>query len=308
MKFEADEAKWPLKKAFLILFGSTAVTLILWLGFSGLHSLWKQKRLSDERYKITAIVQTGPEKEALKTVYLAELLGLSTDTPKNLYSIELKKAELALLSSPLIAKATVKRMPPNAIYVDYEVRKPIAWLADYKNTAIDREGYLFPVAPFFSPKEMPEIYLGLPPFGGAEDSFGRKGGLWRTPLHNRYLNLALDLLQTLEGSPWKEGLRIKRIDVSNAFAPSLGRREIVLFTEEEISLRRDGKELTFIFPKILRLAPKEYAQQLQNFFALRKSMVEDYRRQLATADRGGRFSPRIIDLRILQLAFVENHS
>ena len=63
-----------------------------------------------------------------------------------------------------------------------------------------------------------------------------------------------------------------------------------------------------MFPKILRLAPKDYAQQLGNFFSLRKNMIEDYRRQLASLQQGGTFSPRIIDLRIPQLAFVENRS
>jgi hypothetical protein len=199
----------------------------------------------------------------------------------------------------------VKRLPPNTLYVDYEVRRPIAWIADYQNTAIDRKGYLFPIDPFLSPKQMPEIYLGLPPFEAAEDSFGRSGGRWRAPLSNRYLTLAFDLLQTFEGSPWREGLRLQRIDVSNAFAPSLGRREIVLFTEEEISFKTG--EATFVFPKILRLAPKDWNQQLQNFFALRRSMIEDYKKQLVQLGEGCKFAPRIIDLRVPQLAFVENH-
>jgi hypothetical protein len=301
------ESQWTMRQALFCLVGSTVATLVLSVGGYYGYQSWKFKRMTADRFQVAAIVQTGPEREALKTVYLAELLGLAADAPKNLYTIDLKQAEKALLSSPLIQKAHLKRMPPGALYVDYEVRKPIAWIADYKNTAIDREGYLFPVAPFLSPKEMTEIYLGLPQFGAPEDNYGRKGGLWRTPLQNRYLNLALALLQTFEGSPWKEGLRIKRIDVSNAFAPTLGRREIVLFTEEEFSIRQTDKELTFIFPKILRLAPRDYAQQLNNFFALRRTMVEDYRKQLATADTGGRFAPRIVDLRILQLAFVENH-
>lgn len=301
------ESQWTMRQALFCLVGSTVATLVFSVGGYFGYQNWKHRRMSAERFQVTAIVQTGPEREALKTVYLAELLGLSVDAPKNLYTVNLKQAEKALLSSPLIQRAYLKRIPPGALYIDYEVRKPIAWIADYKNTAIDREGYLFPVAPFLSPKEMTEIYLGLPPFGAPEDSYGRRGGLWRTPLQNRYLNLALELLQTFEGSPWKEGLRIKRIDVSNAFAPTLGRREIVLFTEEEFSVRQSEKELTFIFPKILRLAPRDYAQQLNNFFALRKTMVEDYRKQLASADEGGRFAPRIVDLRIMQLAFVENH-
>ncbi|OGN63937.1 MAG: hypothetical protein A3E80_01420 [Chlamydiae bacterium RIFCSPHIGHO2_12_FULL_49_9] len=268
----------------------------------------KQKRLSDEAYKIAAIVQTGPEKEALKTAYLAELLSLSIDQPTHLYRVDLKRAVQKLLSSPLIADARVKRMPPNTLYIDYEVRRPVAWLSDYKNIGIDQAGFLFPMTPFFSPKNLPEIYLGLPAFGAPEDSFGRKGGAWLSPIKNRYLNLAFEVLQYLEGSSWKEGLQIKRIDVSNAFAPSLGQREIVLFTEEEITVRRNEKEIACIFPKILRLAPKEYHQQLANFIALRRSMVEDYRRQMASLQLSCRFAPRIIDLRIPQLAFIENDS
>ncbi len=301
-------SKLPIQKAFLILGGSVAITLILAFGSYSVYGKLKQKRIHSDRYKIEGIIQTGPEKEALKTVYLAELLGLSADTPKNIYALDLKKAEAALLSSPLIAKAKVKRLPPNTLYIDYEVHRPIAWVSDYANTAIDRSGYLFPIAPFLSPKEMPEIYLGLPPFESEADSFGRSGGRWRMPLQNRYLDLAFNLLQTFEGSPWRDGLRIKRIDVSNAFAPSLGRREIVLITEEEISLKKENHEIAFTFPKVLRLAPKDWNQQLQNFFALRQNMIEDYKKQLGLAEEGRAFKPRIIDLRVPQLAFVENQS
>jgi hypothetical protein len=281
-----------------------AVTLCCYFGVSFVYKSWQHRRYHSEQYRIQGIVQTGPEKEALKTAYLAELLGLSVDAPMNLYALDLRKAEKALLASPLIRAAHVKRLPPNTLYVDYEVRIPVAMLADYANTAIDREGYLFPAAPFLSPKELPEIYLGLPPFGAEEDSYGRRGGRWRTPLHNRYLSLALEILQTFEGSPWREGLRLKRIDVSNAFAPTLGRREIALFTEEELVLRSGDKQNTFVFPKILRLAPKDYSQQLAHFFSLRKTMIEDYRRQLIGAEEGGRFAPRIVDLRVQHLAFV----
>ncbi len=297
--------EWSLRQSILCLVGSTLVTLILSLGG---YFLWKrdrQNRLGDENYRIASIVQTGPEKEALKTAYLAELLSLSADRPQSIYAFDLKKGEARLLASPLIRQAKIKRLPPATLYVDYEVRKPVAWLADYHNTGIDREGYLFPMSPFFSPKQLPEIYLGLPPFGSQDDRSGRKGGEWLAPLHNKHLSLAFEILQYLEGTPWKEGLVVKRIDVSNAFAASLGQREIVLFTEEELNIRQNEREIVFVFPKILRLAPKEYAQQLGNFFALRRTMMDDYRRQIASADQSSRFSPRIVDLRIPQLAFVQ---
>lgn len=301
-------SEWSLRKSMAFLIASTCVTLTLALSSYFLWNHYKKKRLQDPAYRVVAIVQTGSEREALKTSYLAELLHLSVDRPISLYALDPKKCEEKLLCSPLIASAKVKRLPPGTLYIDYEVRKPIAWLSDYQNIAIDRKGYLFPVTPFFSPKNLPEIYLGLPAFGEMEDAQGRAGGSWQAPLQNRYLHLALELLQYLEGSPWKEGLRIKRIDVSNAFAPSLGQREVVLFTEEELSIRQKEREILCVFPKILRLSPKEYTQQLSHFLTLRRSMMEDYRRQLAGAKEGGQFAPRIIDLRIPQLAFIENHS
>ena len=297
---------WTMRQALFCLIGSTCVTLALSLGGFKIWTDFSQARKTDEKYKITAIVQTGPEKEALKTTYLAELLGLSVDSPVSLYAVNLKKMEQKLLASPLISSAKIKRIPPGTLYVDYSVRKPIAWLSDYQNVAIDREGYLFPATPFFTPKQLPEIYLGLPPFGASEDRLGRKGGLWLAPIQNKHLHLAFEILQFLEGSAWKEGLRVQRIDVSNAFAPSLGQREIVLFTEEEIAVKQGESEVVCVFPKILRVAPREYAQQLTNFFSLKRSMAEDYKKQLASARQSGRFAPRIVDLRIPQLAFVEN--
>lgn len=284
--------EWTMKQSLFCLIGSTCLTLAIAL--SG-YTIWKKQRiekLQSPAYRISSIIQTGPEKEALKTAYLAELLGLSADAPMQLYGLNPRKAAQMLLSSPLIAHAKVKRLPPSTLYIDYEVRKPMARVADFQNTAIDREGYLFPIDPFFSPKRLPEIYLGLSADTG-----------WH--IKSPYFDLALEILQFLETAPWKEGLRIERIDVSNAFAPSLGQREVVLFTEEELSVRKENGEIVCVFPKILRLAPKDYTQQLNNFFALRKTMMEDYRRQIASLEEGGRFAPRIVDLRIPQLAFVE---
>lgn len=298
---------WTMKQALFCLIGSTSLTLALSLGAFWSYRHWKNQRMTDEKCRIVAIVQTGPDKEALKTAYLAELLHLSSDAPTQLYALDLKKATAKLLSSPLIANAQIKRIPPGTLYIDYTVRKPAALLSDYANTAVDQDGFLFPVAPFFSPKQLPEIYLGLPPFGSPEDSMGRSGGSWQVPLKNRYLTLALEILRFLEDSPWKEGMRIKRIDVSNAFAPSLGQREIVLIAEDELSLTSESqKEIVCVFPKILRIAPKDYRVQLGNFFSLRKTMMDDYKRQLVAVKEGGRFAPRIIDLRIPQLAFIDN--
>ena len=297
-----------IKKVLLYIGGSIVFTSTLFFVGKNYWVETKEKKVQDPQYTIRALIQTGPEREALQTAYLAELLGLSVDHPKNLYAFDLKEGQKKLKNSPLIASAKLKRMAPNALYIEYEARKPIALLGDYVNTAIDKEGYLFPMAPFFSPKELPEIFLGVPPFGQEGDGFNRKGGKWNEPLTNKYLSLAFEVLHFLEGSPWREGLRVKRIDVSSAFAPSLGQREIVLFTEEELVLNRGGEAKVCIFPKMLRLSPREYTSQMMNFLSLRKKMMEDYSKQLegAALPESGRFSFRIIDLRIPHLAFVEN--
>jgi hypothetical protein len=277
-----------MRQALLCLVGSTFLTLTLSL--SGL-SLWKKyhkEKRENPKYQIKAIIQTGPEKEALKTAYLAEKLNLSGDEPQQLYLFDLKKGEELLLSSPLIASAHLSRLSPSTLYIDYEVRKPIAWLADFKNTAVDLEGHLFPVHPFLSPKSLPEIYLGISSFEN-----------WHidTPGYH----LAMKILQFLDKSTWMEHLTIQRIDVSNAFAESLGQREVVLITQEEIV----KEDRIYIFPKILRLAPKDFEGQLTHFFTLRRTMLDDYKKQLIATHPGGTFAPRIIDLRIPHLAFIE---
>jgi len=208
------------------------------------------------------IVQTGPQREALKTTYLAELMKISADLPVTSQSFDPFLAQKRLLSCPLIKEAKVKLTSPETVYVDYTVRQPIAWLYDFENIALDEEGYPFPVSPFFTPKRLPEVYLGIRNF------------YWGRPLKERNAELALTILQLLN----RLSLQVKRLDVSKAFLPSLGRREVVLILEEQ------G------FTKSLRLTPKNVAQELGNYLELRSKLPA---------------VPQIIDLRIPQLAFIQ---
>ncbi|MDE3055394.1 MAG: FtsQ-type POTRA domain-containing protein [Verrucomicrobiota bacterium] len=280
-----------------------ALALLLTSG----NVLWDyklRKENNDPRYQIRRIAQTGPVKKALPTDYLTGLLSLSADAPTSLYTFDCREAKEKLLSSPLFREVSIKKEFPDTLLIDYEVRRPVVRLLDYANVAMDRGNRLFPLAPFFSPKEVPGLYLGLPPFGSAKDAYGRAGGEWLSPLENPFLQLAWELFDFLEPLAQREKLRIKCIDVSQAFAPTLGQREIVIHTEEEFLLPQGG---VAIFPKLVRLSPKDYAQELSSFFILRRRMEADYRKQLSSlTGTSVRFSPRIIDLRIPRLAFVEN--
>jgi hypothetical protein len=303
-------ALWTYRQAWACLMGSTLATLGLSLAGNFLWNRWQTHRQMDEKYKIVAIVQTGPEKEALKTSALAELIHLSQDHPVGLYSFDISEAEKALLACPLISQARIKRIAPGTLYIDYTIRHPIAWLADYQNCGLDREGCFFPVTPFYSPKNLPEIYLGLAPFNMSDPQHGRIRGEWRIATQDKYLLLALDILQMLREMPWRENMRLKRIDVSHAFATSAGQREIVVLTEDELLFHENDRETICIFPRILRLPSKDYAQQLSNFLTLRRTMLDDYRRQLHQmhfAQSPVIFSPRIVDMRISQMAFVQNN-
>lgn len=271
----------------------------------------KRRSLSaamDPRFSIRTIVQTGPQKEALKTEYLAELLGISSDRPPSSRHFDLSRAKERLERSPLISCATVKLIQQNTLYVDYTVRQPLAWLEDYENVVIDKEAYPFPFSPFFSPKNLPSVYFGIGPFGMSSADPERPAAQWNAPLTGKYVALAIDILNIVTDPKVADLFSVKRIDVSNAFAESYGTREIVVITEDRMIRSINGKEVHFILPRILRLSTKNYAQELGNYLKLREQMLEEERKITAQSENLGpvmRMKEKIIDFRIPKLAFVE---
>lgn len=193
-------------------------------------------------------------------------MGLSQDQPISFFRFNPKEGESALLQSPVIQHCLVKKIKPSTIYVDYKVRQPVAWLADFTNRAIDETGRVFPIAPFFSPKRLTELFLGLE----------------ECPLivQGREIELGFSLLDLLHRlSPYF----VKRIDLSLAFHQSYGRREII------VVLERDQEE------HYLRLATKEYEEGIRNYLSL----------ALNLPPVAGSMS-KVIDLRISDLAYVED--
>lgn len=230
--------------------------------FNG-HLKMQRKKRSDPSYFLSRIVQTGPQKQALSTDYLAELLHVSANKPIHYGEFNVELAERRLRASPVIQEVKVDLIEPSTIYVDYTVRQPIAWLYDFENTAIDENGYPFPVTPFLTPKNLPEIYLNIDQI------------TWNKPIQGKAIELSLTILKLLS----EARIPPRRLDLSHAFADSLGRREIVLITEE------GG------YSRILRLSLKNYAQELGNYQTLRSRLPP---------------VAQVIDLRIPQLAFIEN--
>lgn len=270
------------------------------LAFGGIKAYlyWKRVHSLDFQVPIKAIVQTGPQKEALKTTYLAELLDLSIDKPTLCCEFDLREAQKKLLASPVIKEAKVEIKEPGILYINYTIRQPIVFLHDYKNIALDEDRIPFPVAPFFTPKKLPEVYLDI-----------EAPLVWNKPITGEKIELAFDLYKILEGPIASDLFNIKRIDVSNAFQKNYGKREIVLQTKDEIYTTKEGVEYCFSFPRILRLSTKKYSQELSNYLKYREKLLEKEKHEILFPEEETEtivYQPtKVIDFRISQLAFME---
>lgn len=266
--------KIPLFRALLIILLS--VVIVLGTTFLGImyyrHML--NKRSSDDAYAITNIVQTGPVKEALKTRYLEEIIGLSEDEPINIYALDVKRVEHLLEETPVIEKVSVEKIEPDTLYVNYTVRQPIAYVYDFTNTAIDNNAFIFPITPFFTPKTLPKIYFGLdmPEYALPH--------IWGQQLQGKKTTLALELLKKLSQPKYADSFKTLWIDLSQAYADSYGQRQIVLKIEDN--------GVTYL----LRLPTKKYLTELDNYLVLRKnvSLKDDMN--------------NVIDLRVPQMAII----
>ncbi|HEY4831246.1 MAG TPA: hypothetical protein VIH61_01615 [Waddliaceae bacterium] len=269
--------KLPLRRALIYI----ALITCLVSGTASMGMLYyfhvKKLRQQDEAYHVVAIVQRGIHKETLRTVYLSELLGLSIDRPSNLYQLNLKDEKQKLLASPLIKSAEIMKLKPGTLVIEYIPRVPVAFLGDFSNTALDDEGFLIPFKPFFSPKKLPEIYLG---------TFGDEIR-WGKPIEGKRGELAMRLFMFFSALCNDEGLVLKTIDVTRAEALSFGQRQIVLELEDSGDIW------------ILRCSLENYETEIARFSVLRRHF-----RSLEGSD--AKDSYRVIDLRIPQLAFLYN--
>jgi hypothetical protein len=291
--------KLPLSRALLGIFLYTLmISGTAWMGWLYYVNV-KKMRVSDDQYQLIAIVQSSPQKEGLNTDYLAELLNLSVDRPINLYQFNINEGLNALFRCPLIKNASIQKILPGTLYVDYRMRVPEAHLGDYVNMSMDSEGFLFPLKPFFTPKKLPLVYLGL---NNPDLKYGE------SIREDERFRLAFEILGHLKKIWGAETLDVKQVDVSHAFAESYGQKQIVVLVEDQSNRVQEGRTVSVVKPIFLRLNPKEYRQNLANFMVLRKHLRAA--RQIATESgslKGDvvQLSPAVIDLRIAQLAFIK---
>ncbi len=279
---------------FWIFFSTLIISGTNFFIFSQIKKHQKNKLISS-KYQIKAIAQNQNE-ITLDVNYLAQLMGLSSDKPTNIFLFDENKAKEQLLSSPLIKEAQVKKIKPNCVFVDYTIRKPIAYLYDFENIAIDEEGYLFPLNPFYPPLDLCKFYLNIEKFNGYE-KMDSKRALY-----------ALDIYKKLKESGFADLVKIKILDTSRLELKSYGKKEILLFIEEEMKVKKNQKDIVVIFPIILRLALNNYLEQIGNYISLREKILHDYENQMKSIDFENevvKFKPKTIDLRLSKLAYID---
>lgn len=281
----------PLGRALLLIFSSVFLVVTCFFLSWFYTQQVKKWRAQDPHYHLFAIVQTGPEKEALKTVCLAELMGLSIDAPTNLYAFDCQEARRRLLSLSVIKSAQVRTLLPGIVYVDYTKRKPVAYLSDYSNTSLDASGVMMPSSPFFTPKRIPSLYLGLGPLER----------IWGTRVKGEKIQLAFSL-QSLISQLLLGSTQLRLIDVSQIDAPSLGQREIVVHLEEHFERRQEGKSLGGIQSIWIRLNPTHYLEALGNYLELRPYLKQRALKNLVESELP--LPDLTIDMRLPQLAYV----
>jgi hypothetical protein len=71
------------------------------------------------------------------------------------------KIENKLKEFPIFDKIQAHILSTGELEIAYDLKKPQFLLADFTNLAIDPKGSIFPLRPFFPPKKIPQVYLGI---------------------------------------------------------------------------------------------------------------------------------------------------
>lgn len=271
---------WILLSTVLIS-GSVAASLLYW-------RYLKQKRTLDPRYSIVAIIQACRGSEPLQTDYLAELLNLSVDRVTNLYVFNVEEAKRQLLSCPIIKSAEVKKIFPSMVYVNYALRKPLAYLGDYSNAAIDADGWVFSSKPFSTPKNVPELFLGL---SDAKAPMGKR-------LQDQKITLAKKIIKAVSKLNETLPISLRKVDVSKSISKKYGKREIVLWFENSPFLQ-GGLQFTAKKLCVVRFSPDNWESQFERYVYVHEGILAG--KYEAFAKVKNRY---VVDMRISQLAYI----
>lgn len=232
---------------------------------------------------ISTIVQSSPEKNSLQTDFFAELLSLSQDSSVVGNKFDVEKSNQILKSFPIIKECSL-HLDCDTLYIDYELRQPVAYLGNFYNVGIDKDGVLFPISPFFSLKRLPLVYVH-------PSELPELHQFWGYQITSESMRNALDIISYALEKGFQEKFLIRQIDVSSLLSDAYAKREIILIIE--LMESHSAKYLP-AGSHILRLNPKKPLHGIDQYLILKRELVST-----------NLISKRIFDLRLPDLAFIK---
>ena len=209
-------------------------------GFCALSYYIVIKTQESEFYEVHKISHSPIGSAPLPTEYLAEVMGISINNSLIESRDGFALLEERLRLSSILESASLSFRKPDTLLVDYRVRQPVSYLAEYPGFAIDKEGYIFPVEGLITPKKIPQLLIG--PSKIDQHSIVSK----------EFLDPLIEALNYFG----QASTNVKSIDLTSMQASSYGRREIVveyLIGEYHIFARLPAKPLAVDFKRLDRL-------------------------------------------------------
>jgi hypothetical protein len=200
------------------------VSLCFWGAFFGAlwwHSRQQHRRQSDERFVLKRLASRSMTQDRLPLSVLSELLDVQADEPLSVFAIQPDEAKRRLLACPSMAQANVWRLLPGTIGVEYALRLPVASLAGLKNVAIDWDGKMFFLFPFYAQKNLPVLVVPMLPVKTLNEA-------QKALYQSKEAPIALRLLERVQQAAAPRHLIVESIDVSRFREHSVFRREAVL--------------------------------------------------------------------------------
>lgn len=286
-----------LRVAKIFFFFGLCVALIafVWTTYKDMQ----RSRQEDPHYSIVHFVLLPKGEEQLPARYFAEKLGLSTDHPTNMYRFDLKSAQSLLEAEPILRSVELKLFTPGILAIHYEARSPCVYLADYQNTAVDKEGVRMPYAPFFTPRRLPKLYCGK-----TEDKV-----IWGGKVDPTYWDVVLKVLPLAGPTPKWAGMTLQQIDLSRMQNPLAGSREIVIQVDEELFVQFKEKGRLYIQPVYLRLWAGQDEDGWKRYEAFRENRalwtaeIQWQKGEKIPGDKIWKLPPMLLDLRLPHLGY-----
>ncbi len=200
--------------------------------------LWLYGEKKTYALTLTTLVQKTPTRTYLSPRFFSDYLALSPKGQKiTLSLLDVKKIEKKLAAFPLFAHIEAKISNSGELILSYELREPRFFLGDFSDLGLDKGGRVIPLKPFFSPKILPCVWLGL-----------HKIDWTRAYLIEKAVEVALFFEDTTY-----RNFQLESIDLSRLDHPITAHHEIIV------------KVLHFGNVHYLRIHPDRIAQALKRY-------------------------------------------